>query len=127
MIFRRYVKMGKFRIEMEGANIIIAFLTGIHVKKDIDAIIVHLKEKIQKSRDFNILLNIGGIEEISGGARRALAEWISKEPCLFHKLAITGEKAKTKIMASFIITATGRGEYVKYFNNEEEALSWLRK
>ena len=118
--------MGEFNIELDG-DIIKAFLTGVHLRRDIDTLFYQIKDMVQDTKNFDILLDVNGIEEVSGGARRTLAEYISSEPRLFNRLALCGEQARNRVMANFIITASGKSDYVRYFENAKEALEWLRE
>ena len=118
--------MGEYKVETDG-DIIRAVLSGVQLKRDLDAVLVQIKDLVQETKMNNIFLDIGGIEEISGGARRTLANHISIEPRFFNKLTICGANAKHRVMANFIITASGKGNNVRYFEKEEEALLWLKE
>ena len=118
--------MGEYKVEMDD-DIIRAILSGVYLKRDLDAIMAQISNLAHETGKNNIFLDIGGIEEISGGARRALAQQIAIEPRFFNKLAIYGANAKHRVMADFIITASGKGNNVRYFENEEEAMRWLKE
>lgn len=118
--------MGEYKVEMDD-DIIKAILSGVHLKRDIDALFVKINDLVQETGKNNVFLDIGGIEEISGGARRTLAQQIAIEPRFFNKLAICGANAKHRVMANFIITASVKWNNVRYFEKEEEAIRWLKE
>jgi hypothetical protein len=117
--------MGECSIQTVNRCIIKAILTGVQLKRDMEILFERLNNAVRTTGMHTILLDIEGIEEISGGARRNLMAFISREPYLFEKLAFFGPTAKNKVMAKFIITASGKGNSVRYFENEEDSINWL--
>ncbi len=61
----------------------------------------------------------------SGAARRAFTKMFATDPRL-GKVAIINAARFTRVMATFIIKATGRHDAVRFFDNETEALAWLK-
>ena len=61
----------------------------------------------------------------SGAARRAFTKIFTDDPCL-GKVAIINAARFTRVMATFIMKATGRHDVVRFFDNEAEALVWLK-
>ena len=68
--------MGEYKVVLDD-DIIRAVLFGVQLKKNIDALLTEINDLVQETRKNNIFLDIGGIEEISGGARRTLAQQIA--------------------------------------------------
>jgi hypothetical protein len=62
-------------------------------------------------------------EKVSSRARRFLAD-LNSDPRM-GKVAILGARRYGRVLIGFIIRATGRDDYFRFFDSEEEAVSWL--
>ena len=72
------------------------------------------------------LLPLGmGRAMVSGGTRKVWARLASQKQ--ITKCAVVGLSTFLKTVASFIINLVGRGEDIKWFSDEEEALKWLKE
>lgn len=118
--------MGEHKVDMY-EDVIRAILLGVLQKRNVDALLAQIHDMVQNTKKGLVYLDIGGTDEITGEARRALAEYISMQPHFFDKLAICGVKAKNRVMANFIIAASGEGNSVRYFESKEEAIKWLKE
>lgn len=59
------------------------------------------------------------------GSRTEAVKYIKLEEV--SKVALFGASAFNRIIASFIIRASGMGKKVKYFKTETDALKWLKE
>jgi hypothetical protein len=72
-----------------------------------------------------ILNNLTRMSKATARSRKTTAESI-KLPEI-GKVASFGGSTFARVVASFVIKATGMEHKVKYFETEEEALKWLKK
>ncbi|MCG2718063.1 MAG: STAS/SEC14 domain-containing protein [Nanoarchaeota archaeon] len=72
-----------------------------------------------------ILVDLRKIGKATSGARKAYSE--SAKSGVVPKFAVLVATTYHKVLASFILTASGMSKSAKVFINEEEALKWLKE
>jgi hypothetical protein len=72
-----------------------------------------------------IITNLTNVTNVTSGSRKATVESVQLEEV--GKIAIFGASTFNRVVASFIIKASGMVNKVQYFKNEEEALKWLKE
>ncbi len=77
------------------------------------------------AKPIHFLVDASQEGRFSGGARRAFTQMFADDPRL-GKVAIINAARFTRVMATFIMKATGRHDAVRFFDNEAEALVWLK-
>lgn len=80
-----------------------------------------LREKNQPALVLDNLLEMG---DVPVQARRRVAELVHSSA--YDKLAMLGSGTLLKLGANLILQASGRGKYVRYFDNRTEAINWLK-
>ncbi len=77
-----------------------------------------------RGKTVNILTDLRRIGKQTG-ASRALAKDIM-DTIPFRKIAIFGANRFLKYVVNFIITGSGHGHHVRYFNDHQSAETWLK-
>ena len=72
-----------------------------------------------------IMSALGSDNRITTRARRIYAKLISEPQC--GRLALVGSNIFFKTMINFIVRAANASDRMKMFNNEAEAIVWLKK
>lgn len=119
--------MGEYKVWIDDNGIIRCVVGGSHRKQDAQKVIDDIKKHLKEKGKARILLDICNIEESTSDARRVYVNFIKKEPRILEKTALHGKKAMQRVMANFIIVASGCEKKVRYFRKEKEALRWLKK
>lgn len=70
-----------------------------------------------------VLINLEGSSEFSVGARKIWVDFLRND--LIKKAAIYGGGTLIRVIATFVITASGRDD-VKFFSDEVSAREWLK-
>lgn len=71
-----------------------------------------------------VLDNLLEMGNVPADTRRQVAQLVKSAD--FDKLAMLGSGALMKLGANLILQATSRGNCVKYFDNRDEAVAWLK-
>ena len=126
---------GRSKIWLSDEEIICINISNMSDEKDINGILEKTKELLEKFKGKRKILialssQTGMLSQMwhTFQARTVLAEKtksIFKEPG-FEKAAIFGGNTTKRVVAAFIITASGV-KNVKVFETEEEASNWLKK
>lgn len=96
----------------------VATLKKIHLE------IIALTARLRASgKPIYVLTDITKLGSINLQARMYAVEIIKSVD--FDRVAIYGNPGAIEKIINFIITASGRGFKMKYFNNEKEARKWL--
>lgn len=119
------VGVGKYNITVEEDGILRVHVSGQLDEEAMNSLTEELRRILEKrSGKANILVDaIAGVE-ISSKARKIGAR-MAKWPRI-GRIAIYGVGVVSKVLALFMIEISGK-ENMKFFENEEEALKWLRK
>lgn len=80
-----------------------------------------LREKGQPALILDNLIEMG---DVPVQARRRVAELVKSSA--YDKLAMLGSGTLLKLGANLILQASGRGKYVRYFDNRTAAIGWLK-
>jgi len=78
----------------------------------------------RKKKPALILDNLLEMGDVPAEARKRVAELVKSSE--YDRLAMLGSGAILKLGANLILQATGRGKYVKYFDNRTQAIAWLK-
>ena len=120
--------MGEYKVWVDQDGIIRATIIGTHDKDDAEKIIAEINELIKKhEQNSRLLIDMTKTSRPTSKARKLHAINIKVQAKHFKKTALFGASAMNRVMANFIIKASGRSDKVKYFNTEQEAVSWLNK
>lgn len=120
--------MGKYKVWVDDSGIIRGAIIGEHTKEDALNIIRDLDEYLNKVHDNGlVLIDMTKTGRPSSEARKVHAMNIKNENEKFKKAAFFGATVMNRVLANFIIKASGRGDKVRYFNTKEEAIVWLKK
>ena len=119
--------MGDYKIWLDDDGIIRCILKGIHEKKDAEAILKKIITLLKEKGKARVLIDLRKTERSTSGARRVYVYNIMAKPKVFEKFAFFGKSVKNRVMANFIMTATGKEDKVRYFESEEDALRWLKE
>jgi hypothetical protein len=71
-----------------------------------------------------VLDNILAMGEVPPDARKMVVDLGKKLD--YDRLAMLGKGSILRIGANIMLSATGRGDKVKYFDNREQAVAWLK-
>jgi len=120
--------MGEYKVWVDQEGRIRARIVGEHDKLDAENIINEINELIKRDqKNSKILIDMTDTGRPSSHARKLHANNMKKLSKSIKKAALYGASAMNRVMANFIIKASGMGEKVKYFNTEKEAILWLKK
>jgi hypothetical protein len=87
-----------------------------------DAVIVSLRKKHTSVR---ILLNLMQSDLTARSVRKISTQTLRSLD--YDKMAVCGRDTFTKVLLSFIITATGKESKAKFFMNEADARAWVNR
>jgi hypothetical protein len=120
------VGMGEYKVWVDKNGIIRGQIIGshdeddaVHIIKEIDDILLKMEQKGV------ILIDMSKTGRPTTGSRKVHAENIKHGYSKFKKAAFFGASAFNRVMANFIIKASGKGEVVRYFDKENDAINWL--
>jgi hypothetical protein len=120
--------LGEYKVKVDSDGFIRATIIGIHDKDDAEKIIVEMNKLIKKhEQNCKILIDMTKTGRPTSKARKLHAINMKVQAEYFKKTAIFGGNAMNRVMANFIIKASGRGDKVKYFGTHQDAVSWLNK
>ena len=120
--------MGEHKIWVDQDGLIRATIIGTHNKDDAEKIIEETSKLIKKYKQHSkLLIDMTKTGRPTSKARKLHANNMKEQANHFKKTALFGASAMNRVMANFIIKASGRGDKVRYFNTEREAISWLNK
>ena len=119
-----------FEISLQDGKVVVLKALGKNWDdKTKDDLVYKYAESIKKlSQKPKVLIDITLATPIpSPSIRKGIVEKMKYVASLgFEKVAIFGGNAIIKVMTVFAITAS-RIKDIKYFNNEEEAIKWLKE
>jgi hypothetical protein len=120
--------MGEYKVWVDHEGHIRARIVGKHDKGNAEKIINEINELIKKNqKKGKLLIDMTDTGRPTVQARKLHATNMKRLSKEIKKAALYGASAMNRVMANFIIKASGMGEKVKYFNTEEEAILWLKK
>jgi len=120
--------MGVYKVTNDKGNgIIVGDISGNHTLEDAEnmlAIVLDLMEENGESR--KILLVMSKVGRPTSDARKFYAKIIRSNQYNFQKLALYGANTRNRVMANFIIKASGKDNFIKYFDSRKNTLRWLK-
>jgi len=120
--------MGEHKVWVDEDGFIRATIIGSHEKESAKNIINELNKQLKKMGENGlVLIDMTKTGRPTYEARKLHANNIKLHSDLFKKAALYGASALNKVMANFIIKASGKGKKVKYFNTKDEAIKWLKQ
>jgi hypothetical protein len=121
----RVKNMKDHKIWIDEDGIIRCVFSDVYMNEDVEDMIEGIVQISKKGEQAMVIIDLKKTKTSTSSARRIIVESIKADPEIYHKLALLGSSAKNKVLANFIIRASGRGDKVRYFESEEEALRWL--
>lgn len=118
--------MGEYKVWADN-EIIRITLSGIHTQEDAINLIKKVDEFLLSNKSGLVLTDMSQVEKPTSGARKIHANNIKNDKGNYKKLAFFGASVMNRVMANFIIKASGRGEKARYFETEIEAIEWLKE
>jgi len=120
--------MGEFKVWVEDDGVIRGKIIGEHTGEDARRIIRLIDDYIAKDKGKKcILIDMRETGRPTAESRKIHASNIKNGDTKFNKTAFFGAKIINRVMANFIIKASGKGKKVKYFDTENDALKWLHE
>lgn len=120
--------MGEFEVWVDQYGFICAKIIGSHDQQQAEIIISKMNELIQqKQKTGHLLIDMTKTGRPTSKARKLHAENIKLQSEFFRKAALYGASVLNRVMANFIIKASGKGKKVRYFSTKEEAVKWLNQ
>lgn len=77
---------------------------------------------------FNVLIDLtalGNSTYVSSQTRKSYAQAMQYEQ--MNKLAIVGTSVAFRVTLNFIVAVAGRSDVVRWFNDKQKALEWLKE
>lgn len=97
------------------------------MKKKVNAEVEKTKELIKQLREekksVHILIDLTTLGKTDSNTRKIAVDVLTHLD--YDKIAFYGNNLFTKYLANFIISATGKGTKIKYFDTREKAHQWL--
>jgi hypothetical protein len=120
--------MGEYTVWVDQDGIIRGKIIGSHDEDEAINIIKEIDLQLLKMEQKGlILIDMSKTGRPTAGSRKVHAQNLKHGYTKFKKAAFYGASAINRVMANFIIKASGRGEMVRYFDKEDEAVKWLLK
>lgn len=121
----------KIEVGLEDSNLVVLrFLENgesdeehTRMANDIHNAFERIKSEHQGTVSFNVLVDLSKAGLPSAGARTMYIKTLSDKA--ISKTAFFGAPSSIQAVVSFIVSAAGRGEEVRFFVNEKEAREWL--
>jgi hypothetical protein len=119
--------MGNYKVWEDPLGFVRVKVIGDHTDKDSENVISEINEVLLKeSNNSKIIIDMTETGRPTANARKNHAKNM-KNNGNFKKAALYGASAMNRVMANFIIKASGRGDKVKYFKDEQSALAWINQ
>ena len=119
--------MGEYKVWVDKAGIIRGAIFGSHEQKDAEKIIEEINMHIKGyGKNCIVLIDMSKTGRPTYEARKLHATNIKFISKYFRKAAFFGGTTMNRVLANFIIKASGVGKNVKYFNSQDEAIKWLQ-
>ena len=119
--------MGKIKVWVDKDGIIRGKIIGDHTKEDAIEIIKELDFHFLKDKGKLLsLIDMSETTRPTSGSRKVHALNIKNNHNHFKKAAFFGASIMNRVLANFISKASGKGDKVKYFDTEKEAIHWLK-
>jgi hypothetical protein len=115
-----------YNIEMGTDGILQMAFVGDVDTEDIDEVMAELEaymETATETEPLCVLSNVSQAGKLSASARKGLAS-MGMDPRMGRN-AIVGVNRYQRVMASFVIKASGHDD-LRFFDSEAEALTWLK-
>lgn len=113
-------------IRMGKDGIIRSIDTGHVEEEDVREGYRKVKELLKTIKDKKFLiLDLTNATSLTSKARKVYTE--ASKDRLFDKVAVIAPSIYLRVMTIFVMRASGAGDYVKIFKNEEEALKWFKE
>jgi len=119
--------LGKNKVRLNDQGIIEILVNGDQTVDSVQAMADRATElgDVQQSAGKRILIldNLTMIGAVPPDARKRVVELAKSLP--YDKLAMLGKGTAIRLGANLMLQATGRGRYVKYFDDYDKATRWL--
>lgn len=122
---------GKVSVDLDSDGIVrLTFKAPGETPEEHDRMAEETREAYEKLKSlhpdgqFRVLVDLTNAGIPTQHAREVYIKTLSDKR--IKKTAFFGVGGAIKTIVSFIVSASGKGEEVKFFINQEEALSWLR-
>jgi len=120
--------MGAYKVWLDDDGIIKGILLGDQDKESTENVITEVNTLLSKENCIgSVLIDMSQTGRPSSESRRLHANNIRSNPKNLRKLALYGASTMNRVMANFIIKASGRVDMVRYFKTEKEAIEWLKE
>lgn len=116
------------RFEHIKDNFLRSFFTGTVDDSAIDEFLVNVEPYLSQAtgqKPLHFLVDASGEGGWSFNARRRFTKLFEDDR--LGRVAIINADRFTRIVATFLMKATGREDSVRFFTAEDEALAWLKK
>ncbi|HEX7456569.1 MAG TPA: hypothetical protein VF303_03830 [Candidatus Nanoarchaeia archaeon] len=124
-----------YTITQEGEKTIILTFTKIlseeesnHQAEEVVATIMAIFSK-NPQKSFNLIIDLTKLESLPSfftDRSRNVYTTLSKHPQLL-RVAVVGANIFYKLVTNFLMTSTGKGLRIQWFDNKPDAISWLNK
>jgi hypothetical protein len=119
--------MGEYKVWVDSEGIIRGKIIGDHTKEDAIEIIKELQNHFLKDKgNLLAIIDMSETNRPSSGSRKVHAMNLKNNHDLFKKAAFFGASVMNRVLANFIIKASGKGDKVRYFDTQQEAIQWLK-
>ncbi len=119
--------MGEYKVWVDKIGIVRGAIFGTHNKDDAEQIIEEINILIKRrGKNCYVLIDMSKTGRPTYEARKLHAANIKMISKYFKKAAFFGATTMNRVLANFIIKASGVGDNVKYFKTQDEAIKWLR-
>jgi len=111
-------------------RIIILTPRGDFNKENAKIIVDGISEIIDKASEnekIKLVVDDTGTNKTDYEARRIYTEFAKKYTKRLSKLAVFGANTFTKLAVRFVMSAIGRGKDLKFFDNLEDSLKWIKE
>jgi hypothetical protein len=111
---------------VDDGGLIRASINGTHDKRQAQQIISEINVLIaEREKKAKILIDMTNTGRPTYEARKIHAINLKIQANHFNKAALYGASAMNRVLANFIIKASGRGDKIRFFNTHSEAIKWL--
>lgn len=119
--------MGEYKVWLDEDGIIKGILYGDQDKDTTKNVIEEVNILLSREKSIgSVLIDMSETGRPTSESRRLHADNIKSNPENLRKLALYGASTMNRVMANFIIKASGRADMVRYFKTEKDAIEWLK-
>ena len=124
-----------YKLSIEGENTITLTFTKILSEKEsskqAEVVVSKMMDIFGKDpqKNFDLLIDLTQLETLPSfftEESKGTYTTLSRHPQL-ARVAIVGANMFYKLITNFLMTATGKGTRIQWFENKSEALTWLNK